>query len=33
VVFSSDAPVWLLSPIIVGSLWPLFAQVVDVEAD
>lgn len=33
VVFSSDGPVWLLTPIIVGSLWLLFSQVVDVEAD
>lgn len=33
VVFSSDGPVWVLTPIIVGSLWLLFSQVVDVEAD
>lgn len=33
VVFSSDGPVWLLSPLIVGALWLLFSQVVDVEAD
>ena len=33
VVFSSDGPVWLLTPIIVGALWLLFSQVVDVEAD
>ena len=33
VVFSSDVPVWLLTPIIVGALWLLFSQVVDVEAD
>lgn len=33
VVFSNDAPVWLLSPIIVAALWLLFSQVVDVEAD
>ena len=33
IVFSSDGPVWLLTPIIVGSLWLLFSQVVDVEAD
>jgi hypothetical protein len=32
-VFKSDGPVWLLTPIIVGSLWLLFSQVVDVEAD
>jgi hypothetical protein len=33
VVFKSDRPVWLLTPIIVGALWLLFSQVVDVEAD
>ena len=33
VVFASDVPVWLLTPIIVGALWLLFSQVVDVEAD
>lgn len=33
IIFSSDGPVWLLTPIIVGSLWLLFSQVVDVEAD
>jgi len=33
VVFSSDGPVWLLTPIIVAALWMLFSQVVDVEAD
>ena len=33
VVFSSDGPVWLLSPLIVAALWLLFSQVVDVEAD
>lgn len=33
VVFSSDVPVWLLTPLIVGALWLLFSQVVDVEAD
>jgi len=33
VVFSSDVPVWLLTPVIVGSLWLMFSQVVDVEAD
>lgn len=33
VVFSSDAPVWLLTPIIVSALWLLFSQVVDAEAD
>jgi hypothetical protein len=33
VVFSSDVPVWLLTPVIVGSLWLIFSQVVDVEAD
>lgn len=33
VIFSSDGPVWLLTPIIVGALWMLFSQVVDIEAD
>jgi hypothetical protein len=33
VVFKSDVPVWLLTPVIVGSLWLLFAQVVDLESD
>ena len=33
VIFKSDVPVWLLTPVIVGALWLLFAQVVDVEAD
>jgi hypothetical protein len=33
VVFKSDKPVWLLTPVIVGALWLLFSQVVDVEAD
>jgi hypothetical protein len=33
VVFSSDVPVWLLTPLIVGAMWLLFSQVVDVEAD
>ena len=33
VVFSSDVPVWLLSPLILATLWLLFLQVVDVEAD
>jgi len=33
VIFSSDAPVWLLSPIIVAAFWLLFSQVVDVESD
>lgn len=33
IVFKSDVPVWLLTPLIVGALWLLFAQVVDVEAD
>ena len=33
VFFSSDGPVWVLTPIIVGVLWLLFSQVVDVEAD
>jgi hypothetical protein len=33
VVFSSDGPVWLLTPLIVGALWLLFSQLVEVEAD
>ena len=33
VAFSSDVPVWLLSPLIVFGLWLLFSQVVDVESD
>ncbi|HEU0309907.1 MAG TPA: hypothetical protein VFR36_01625 [Sphingomicrobium sp.] len=33
IMFSSDGPVWLLTPIIVLTLWLLFSQVVDVEAD
>jgi len=32
-VFSSDVPVWLISPLIVGGLWVLFAQVIEAEAD
>jgi hypothetical protein len=31
--FSSDVPVWLISPIIVLTIWTLFSYVVDVEAD
>ncbi len=31
--FSSDIPVWLISPIVVAAVWMLFSQVVDVEAD
>src|SRR5512139_1192052 len=30
-LFSSDAPVWLLSPVIVAALWLLFFQVVEAE--
>lgn len=33
VFFKSDVPVWLLTPVIVGALWLLFAQVVDLESD
>lgn len=33
VAFSSDVPVWLLSPVIVFGLWLVFSQVVDVETD
>jgi hypothetical protein len=32
-IFSSDVPVWLISPIIVAGIWMLFSQVVDIEAD
>jgi hypothetical protein len=32
-VVSSDVPLWLLSPLILATLWLLFLQVVDVEAD
>lgn len=31
--FSSDIPVWLISPVVVAAAWMLFSQVVDVEAD
>jgi hypothetical protein len=31
--FSSDVPVWLISPIVVAAAWMLFSSVVDVEAD
>lgn len=31
--FSSDIPVWLISPVIVLAIWTLFSYVVDVEAD
>lgn len=31
--FSSDIPVWLISPVIVAAMWMLFSQVVDAEAD
>jgi len=31
--FSSDIPVWLISPVVVAAVWMLFSQVVDVEAD
>jgi hypothetical protein len=31
--FSSDIPVWLISPIVVAAVWMLFSQVVDAEAD
>lgn len=31
--FSSDIPVWLISPVVVGAIWVLFSHVVDVEAD
>ena len=32
-VFSSDVPVWLISPVVVGAVWMLFSQVIDVESD
>lgn len=31
--FSSDGPVWLLSPLIVLCIWLVFSLVVDVESD
>ena len=31
--FSSDIPVWLISPIVVAAIWMLFSYVVEVEAD
>lgn len=31
--FSSDIPVWLISPVVVLAIWTLFSHVVDVEAD
>lgn len=31
--FSSDVPVWLISPVIVLGLWTLFFQLVQAEAD
>ena len=31
--FSSDVPVWLISPVIVLAIWTLFSYVVDVESD
>ncbi len=31
--FSSDVPVWLISPVVVAAVWLLFSYVVDVEAD
>lgn len=31
--FSSDIPVWLISPVIVLAIWTLFSYVVDVEGD
>ena len=33
VIFASDAPVWLISPVIVAAAWTLFSYVVDIEAD
>jgi len=31
--FSSDVPVWLISPVVVAVVWMLFSSIVDVEAD
>jgi hypothetical protein len=31
--FSSDVPVWLISPVVVAAVWMLFSQVVDIEGD
>jgi len=31
--FSSDVPVWLISPVVVLAIWILFSHVVDIEAD
>lgn len=31
--FSSDVPVWLISPVVVLAIWTLFSHVVDIEAD
>lgn len=31
--FSSDIPVWLISPAVVLAVWTLFSYVVDVESD
>lgn len=31
--FSSDIPVWLISPVVVAAIWMLFSHVVDVESD
>ena len=32
-VFSSDIPVWLISPVVVLAIWTMFSHVIDVEAD
>lgn len=32
-VFSSDVPVWLISPVVVLGMWALFFQLVSAEAD
>ncbi len=32
-IFASDIPVWLISPVVVASVWMAFSQVVDIEAD
>ena len=32
-IFASDIPVWLISPVVVLAIWTLFSYVVDIEAD
>ena len=33
IFFSSDIPVWLISPVVVAGIWMLFSHVVDIESD